>query len=77
MTGFTLTRAEIEAQMCQAIFLRAHLRLLDKGMRHSQLPASTILAKAGKITNKDYGRASAARISTALSDINKWIEDNK
>ena len=77
MTGFTLTSAEILAQMTQAIFLRAHLRLLDKGMRHSQLPASTILAKTGAITNKDYGRASAPRISQALKDINEWIEAHK
>lgn len=77
MTGFTLTKDEIMAQMCQAIFLRAHLRLLDKGMRHSQLPASKILVKAGGITNKNYGRASAPRITQALKDINKWIEDNK
>jgi hypothetical protein len=55
----------------QAIFLKAHLRLLAAGMKHSRLSGKDILAKAGKITGQSYKRGQYTR---AIADLQAVID---
>jgi hypothetical protein len=57
----------------QAIFLRAHLRLLAAGMKNSQLSGTQILAKAGQITGNTYKRG---QYEQALADLTTYIKEN-
>lgn len=55
----------------QAIFLRAHLRLLNAGMKHSRLRGTDILRHASRITGNIYKRGQYA---IAIADLTKVIE---
>jgi hypothetical protein len=55
-----------------AIFLKAHLKMLDAGMKNSQYSGLTILKKTSAITGKPYKRAQYER---ALNDLINFIKD--
>ena len=54
----------------QAIFLNAHLRLLNVGLKNSKMSATKILSLASKITNKNYKRG---QYTQAINDLNNVI----
>jgi hypothetical protein len=56
-----------------AIFLKAHLKMLDAGMKNSKHSGLTILKKASAITGKPYKRA---QYKAALDDIVTFIKDS-
>ncbi len=56
----------------QAIFLKGHLRLLEKGFKNSQLSGKAILAKATEITNKSYKRG---QYTQAIADLQEIINE--
>lgn len=55
-----------------AIFLKAHLKMLDAGMKNSQYSGLTILKKTSAITGKPYKRA---QYKAALDDLINFIKD--
>ncbi len=55
----------------QAIFLKAHLKLFAKGMRHSRLSGKDILAKASAITGNAYKRG---QYTIALAELEALTE---
>ena len=57
----------------RAMFIKAHLKLLAKGMTNSQYSGLTILKMASAITGKPYKRAQYER---ALNDLINFIKDN-
>ena len=54
----------------QAAFLKAHLRMLSIGLKHSRMPAATILLKASALTGKPYKRG---QYDAAIADLNAII----
>lgn len=54
----------------QAAFLKAHLRMLSFGLKHSRMPAATILLKASALTGKPYKRG---QYDAAIADLNSII----
>ena len=54
----------------QAIFLRAHLRMLQAGMRNSRFRVSDLMARAGELTGKVYNRRAYA---VAIEDLTLLI----
>ena len=55
-----------------AVMLRGHLKMLDAGMKNSQLSGTKILAKASELTGKKYKRGQYA---IAITDLNNLIEE--
>jgi len=51
----------------QAAFLKAHLRMLSIGLKHSRMSAATILLKASSLTGKSYKRG---QYDAAIADLN-------
>lgn len=58
----------------QATFLRFHVKLMAKGMSHSQLSRTRALELASQITGKTYKRGQHA---IAAADLDAWIEANR
>ena len=56
-----------ESRLTQLIFLRGHLRLQAKGLRHRQVSGTELLKRAGKYLGKTYKRG---RYQEAINDIN-------
>jgi hypothetical protein len=56
-----------------AIFIKAHLKLLAKGMTNSQYSGLAILKKASAITGKPYKRG---QYELALNDLINFIKDS-
>lgn len=52
----TIIPTEVGFDRLQAVFLRAHLRLLAVGMKNSSMSGTQILAKASALTGKTYKR---------------------
>lgn len=67
MTTITDTR---DARI-QAIFVRAHLRMLAAGMKNSRLSGTKILEAASKLTGHIYKRGQYA---IALEDLQRIID---
>jgi hypothetical protein len=55
----------------QAIFVRAHLRMLAAGMKNSRLSGTKILEAASKLTGHIYKRGQYA---IALEDLQRIID---
>lgn len=70
----TVVPNDIEKNQLQAIFLKAHLKLMAAGFRHSKVSPREMLDKAGAITGKKYKRG---QFELALVDVTHWLEDNK
>jgi hypothetical protein len=56
----------------QAIFIRAHLRMLAAGMKNSRLSGTQILKAVSSITGHVYKRGQYA---IALEDLNRIINE--
>jgi hypothetical protein len=56
-----------------AIFIKAHLKLLAKGMTNSRFSGLAILKKASAITGKPYKRG---QYEIALNDLINFIKDS-
>lgn len=65
---------EVGVQRIQAVFLKAHLKLMAAGMRHSQVTPTQMLAMAGAITGKKYKRG---QFDLARKDLIEWLEANQ
>lgn len=71
----THTIIDISNPAVLAIFLRAHLRCIAAGLQPSRgLRKGDLLAKAGNITGKAYGRSSYGE---AISDLTTYINANR
>jgi hypothetical protein len=55
-----------------AALIRAHLRLLIVGMRHSRLSGTSVLKAATRLTGTKYKRG---QYQTALDDIQALLDD--
>jgi hypothetical protein len=55
-----------------AIFIKAHLKMLAKGMTNSRFSGLAILKKASAITGKPYKRG---QYQLALNDLVTFIKD--
>ena len=67
----TITITNPDHPVVQAIFLKAHLRMLIVGLKHSRMSGARILEHASTITNKPYKRG---QYKQALADIIAFIE---
>ena len=56
-----------------AILLKAHLKLLSVGMKHSRMSGKDVLAKASAVTGVAYKRGQYA---LALADLNTFITEH-
>jgi len=56
-----------------ALFIKAHLKLLAKGMTNSRYSGLAILKKASAITGKPYKRG---QYELALNDLINFIKDS-
>lgn len=71
----TYTITDPAAPQVQAVFLRAHLRCIAAGLQPSRgLRKGDLLAKAGNITGKAYGRSAYGE---AISDLTAYINANR
>lgn len=71
----THTIIDISNPAVQAMFLRAHLRCIAAGLMPSRgVRKGDLLAKAGNITGKAYGRAAYGE---AISDLTAYINANR
>lgn len=57
----------------QALFLKQHLRLMAKGLKHSKMSGTTLLGKVSALTGRTYKRG---QYLLALNDLNKLTEQN-
>lgn len=69
----TILPQEVGINRVQAVFLKAHLRLMSVGMKHSQISGKQMLEKASAITGKSYKRG---QYDIARKDIIEWLEAN-
>ena len=58
--------------LVQAIFLRVHLGLLAKGLKHSRMSGTQVLAAASALTGRKYKRG---QYQTAIEDLNNAIKE--
>lgn len=58
----------------QAIYVRAHCRVMAVGMHHSRISKTRMLEIAGNITGKSYKRGQHAQ---AAEDLTAYIEGEK
>lgn len=66
--------AEVGVQRVQAVFLKAHLKLMSVGLKNSQISGKQMLEKASAITGKKYKRGEYA---VARKDLTDWLEANQ
>ena len=57
----------------QVTIIRGHLRCMAKGMTHSKINKTAVLAAAGRITGKKYKRG---QYDLAANDLTKWLAEN-
>jgi len=57
--------------LVQAIFLTMHLRVMQKGLKHSRYSGIQMLAKASELTGRKYKRG---QYQLAIDDLNKLKE---
>jgi hypothetical protein len=55
----------------QAIFLKLHLMMMAKGLKHSKMSGKTLLGKVSALTGWEYKRG---QYLLALDDLNKLTE---
>jgi hypothetical protein len=55
----------------QALFLKLHLKLMAKGLKHSKMSGKTLLGKVSALTGWEYKRG---QYLLALDDLNKLTE---
>lgn len=59
--------------MVQAKFLKIHLKLMAKGLKHSRMSGTTLLGKVSALTGRTYKRG---QYQTAIDDLNKMETHN-
>jgi hypothetical protein len=57
----------------QAMFLRLHLGLMAKGLKHSKMSGTALLAKVSALTGRTYKRGQYLQ---ALNDLNTMETNN-
>ena len=62
---------DLDQPKLAALFLRAHLKMLDLGMKNSRLSGAQILAKASEVTGQHYKRG---QYQKAIDDLNVIIK---
>ena len=62
----TMTHSDV----ITAVFLRAHLRLLLRGLKNSRMSGTDVLARATRVTGNAYKRG---QYGAALDDLNAVI----
>ena len=66
------TITDPSSTLVQAIFLKAHLSLLAKGMKNSRLTGTQILSAATVVTGRTYKRG---QYQAALEDLNAKLKE--
>jgi hypothetical protein len=59
--------------MVQAKFLKIHLKLMAKGLKHSRMSGTTLLGKVSALTGRTYKRG---QYQTAIDDLNTMETHN-
>jgi hypothetical protein len=59
--------------LVQAKFLRIHLKLMAKGLKHSRMSGTTLLGKVSALTGRTYKRG---QYQTAIDDLNTMETHN-
>jgi hypothetical protein len=57
----------------QALFLKLHLKLMAKGLKHSKMSGTTLLGKVSALTGRTYKRG---QYQTAIDDLNTMETNN-
>lgn len=57
----------------QALFLKLHLKLMAKGLKHSKMSGTTLLGKVSALTGRTYKRG---QYQTAIDDLNTMETTN-
>ena len=59
--------------MVQAKFLKIHLKLMAKGLKHSKMSGTTLLGKVSALTGRTYKRG---QYQLAIDDLNTMETNN-
>ena len=59
--------------MVQAKFLKIHLKLMAKGLKHSKMSGTTLLGKVSALTGRTYKRG---QYQLAIDDLNTMEHTN-
>lgn len=59
--------------LVQAKFLKIHLKLMAKGLKHSKMSGTTLLGKVSALTGRTYKRG---QYQTAIDDLNTMETHN-
>lgn len=59
--------------LVQARFLKIHLKLMAKGLKHSRMSGTTLLGKVSALTGRTYKRG---QYQTAIDDLNTMETTN-
>ena len=59
--------------MVQAKFLKIHLKLMAKGIKHSKMSGTTLLGKVSALTGRTYKRG---QYQLAIDDLNTMETNN-
>jgi hypothetical protein len=59
--------------LVQAKFLKIHLKLMAKGLKHSRMSGTTLLGKVSALTGRTYKRG---QYQTAIDDLNTMETHN-
>ena len=59
--------------LVQAKFLKIHLKLMAKGLKHSKMSGTTLLGKVSALTGRSYKRG---QYQTAIDDLNTMETTN-
>ena len=59
--------------LVQAKFLKIHLKLMAKGLKHSKMSGTTLLGKVSALTGRSYKRG---QYQTAIDDLNTMETHN-
>lgn len=59
--------------MVQAKFLKIHLKMMAKGLRHSKMSGTTLLGKVSALTGRTYKRG---QYQLAIDDLNTMETNN-
>ena len=63
---------DLDQPKIAALFLRAHLKMLELGMKNSRLSGTQILSKASELTGRAYKRG---QYQVAIEDLNNIIKE--
>ena len=59
--------------MVQAKFLKIHLKIMAKGLKHSKMSGTTLLGKVSALTGRTYKRG---QYQLAIDDLNTMETNN-